>query len=362
MKRKLVFVISVIGFIGALVSAYIFSLPHKAEPPAFNPAANPFDKGLYTNGIIESYQSSGANTNLYFEVSGSVNQIFVHEGEAVRKGTPLVAIDDSVQRRTTEQQKQQAAAALSLLQELKAQPRPETLAVSRAQVDLSLASLKLAQDQYDKQRRSSELKPGSVSRDALDNATNALQVARANLALTERQYNLTKAGAWSYDIANQEKQYKALSAAADASAALLAKYSLRAPGDGVVLAINASVGSYVSALGTYDTYTGGSDPVIVMGTPPETLAVRCYIDEILVHRLPAADKIKAEMTIRGTNVRVPLEFVRVQPYVSPKIQLSDQRQERVDVRVLPVIFRFAQKPELKIYPGQLVDVYIGQRQ
>jgi HlyD family secretion protein len=362
MNRKLVFVISLIGFIGALVSAYLFSLPHKAEPPAFNPAANPFDKGIYTNGIIESYQTSGANTNLYLEVSGSVNQIFVHEGAIIRKGAPLVAIDDSVQRLTTEQQKQQAAAARSLLQELKAQPRPETLAVSIAQVDLSLASLKLAQDQYDKQKRSSELRPGSVSRDALDNASNAWQVAKANLAVAERQYKLTKAGAWTYDIANQAKQYKALSAAADASAALLAKYTLRAPRDGVVLAINASEGSYVSAQGTYDTYTGGNDPVIVMGAPAETLAVRCYIDEILVHRLPPAEKIQAEMTVRGTNVRIPLKFVRVQPYVSPKIQLSDQRQERVDVRVLPVIFRFAQAPEIKVYPGQLVDVYIGQRQ
>ena len=34
----------------------------------------------------------------------------------------------------------------------------------------------------------------------------------------------------------------------------------------------------------------------------------------------------------------------MQPFVSPKIELSDQRQERVDVRVLPVIFR-VEKPE-----------------
>jgi len=54
-----------------------------------------------------------------------------------------------------------------------------------------------------------------------------------------------------------------------------------------------------------------------------------------------------------------LEFVRVQPYVSPKIELSDERQEQVDLRVLPVIFRF-QKKDLPVYPGQEVDVYISQ--
>lgn len=361
MKRKTVFVVSVIGVIGALISAFLLNLPRKPEPPAFEPSANPFDKGVYANGIIESYQSSGANTNLYFEVSGSVSRIFVHEGDQVKKGAPLVAIDDSVQRRVTEQQKNQAAAARSLLQELKVQPRPEVLAVAKAQLDASLASLKLAQDQYAKQKQSNDIKPGSVSRDALDNASNALQVAAANSALAEKQYKLTQAGAWSFDIANQENQYKALSAAAEASAALLEKYTLRAPSDGVVLAINVSEGSYVSGQGTYTTYTGGNSPVIVMGSPPETLAVRCYIDEILVHRLPPTDKIRAEMAVRGTNIRTPLEFVRVQPYISPKIQLSDQRQERVDVRVLPVIFRFARKPEFQLYPGQQVDVYIGQR-
>jgi len=87
--------------------------------------------------------------------------------------------------------------------------------------------------------------------------------------------------------------------------------------------------------------------------------VRCYIDEILVQRLPDTAKIKAQMFIRGTDIRVPLSFLRMQPYVSPKIELSTQRQERVDVRVLPMIFRFEKPASLKLYPGQLVDVYIG---
>jgi HlyD family secretion protein len=55
-----------------------------------------------------------------------------------------------------------------------------------------------------------------------------------------------------------------------------------------------------------------------------------------------------------------LEFVRVQPYVSPKIELSDQRQERVDVRVLPVIFKIAKTSNANLYPGELVDVYISE--
>ena len=70
--------------------------------------------------------------------------------------------------------------------------------------------------------------------------------------------------------------------------------------------------------------------------------------------------MKAQMSVRGSNVKIPLQYVRTQPLVSPKIELSDQRLERVDVRVLPVIFRLEKPKDLNLYPGQLVDVYIGE--
>ena len=85
------------------------------------------------------------------------------------------------------------------------------------------------------------------------------------------------------------------------------------------MSINTTVGSYVSPQGAYDTYTQGFDPVVVMGTSRGTLDVRCYIDEILIPRLPPPEKLTAQMFIRGTNTKIPLEFVRLQPYVSPKI-------------------------------------------
>ena len=70
--------------------------------------------------------------------------------------------------------------------------------------------------------------------------------------------------------------------------------------------------------------------------------------------------MKAQMSVRGSNVKISLQYVRVQPFVSPKIELADQKQERVDVRVLPVIFRVKKPVDMNLYPGELVDVYIGQ--
>ena len=296
---------------------------------------------------------------MYPEVAGTVKQILVSEGQEVKKGMPLLLIDDSIQRAATEQQKSAAQASHAMLEELKAEPRKENLDITEAQVVSAQATLKTAKDELNKQQAAYEIDPKSISKDALDNAVNAAALAQANLEVAQKQRDLTKAGAWSFDIRNQERQYNALEKSYLSSTALLSKYTLRAPTDGVVLSISTIVGNYASPQGGYDSYTQGMSPVLVLGAPQANLHVRCYIDEILVPRLPSPPIMKAQMTIRGTNVKIPLKYVRVQPLVSPKIQLSDQRQERVDVRVLPIIFSFEKPKDTNLYPGELVDVYIG---
>lgn len=359
-SSKLLSALALIGILAGGVAAHLFSIVEAQQPPLFNPPTNPYADGIYAEGIVESEQASGENINVYPEVPGTVKQILVKEGQRIRRGTPLLRIDDSIQRASTEQLQSQALAAQTLLEELKAQPRKENLDVARAQVEAAEAALKTAADTLAKQKTSYELYPKSVSKDALDNAMNAAAAAEANLAVAKRQYDLTKAGAWIYDINNQERQYVALLKSYQSSSALLSKYELQSPGDGVVLRINTIVGNYVSPQGAYDSYTQGMGPVLVLGTPQSSLNVRCYVDEILVPRLPAPSDIKAQMLIRGTNIKVPLDYVRLQPYVSPKIELSNQRAERVDVRVLPVIFRIDKPQNLNLYPGELVDVYIGK--
>ena len=72
------------------------------------------------------------------------------------------------------------------------------------------AALKTAQDELDKQQAAYDLNPKSISKDALDSAANAVATAKANLEVARKQRDLTKAGAWIYDINNQERQYNAL--------------------------------------------------------------------------------------------------------------------------------------------------------
>jgi len=323
MRNKLIFLTSFLGLLIAIASAYVFSQQPSALPPEYNPAANPYAQGIYSEGIVESAQTQGENINIYPEVTGPITSVLVAEGQVVRKGQPLLTIDDSIQRPTTEQQKAQ-------------------LDVTIAQIAYAKATLKSASDTYAKQEQSYQLDPKSVSKDVLDTDRDAVNVAATNLAVIERQST------------EQVQTYAA-------SAALLAKYTIKAPADGVVLSIQATVGSYVSTQGAYDSYTQGLDPLIVMGMQPTNLEVRAYIDEILIPRLQNGKAITAEMFVRGSDTRVPLTFARVQPYVSPKIELSDERQELVDVRVLPIIFRFEPPKNAKLYPGELVDVYVSTK-
>ena len=357
--RKILFALSVLGLVTGGAVAYLGSVTPPALPPAFQPATNPYPKGIYASGILESDQPTGENINVYPEVSGTVKEIAVKEGQEVRKGALLLQIDPSIQKATVEQLQSQAMAARSALDGLQAEPRKENLDVSQAQVVAAQAAMKTAEDTWKKQKAAYDLNAKAIGKDALDNAANAVATAQANLEVAQKQRDLTKAGAWVYDIQNQQRQYQALYKSYLSASALLAKYSLRAPRDGKVLAINPTVGSYVSGQGAYDSYTQAMTPVIVLGSAQTELNVRCYVDEILVPRLPPPSNMKAQMTVRGSNAKFDLEYVRTQPIVSPKIELSSQRLERVDVRVLPIIFKVKPAEGVHLYPGQLVDVYIG---
>lgn len=310
MKLRLELVLAALGLIAGLIGAYVFGLHAKAQPPVFTPASNPYNKGVYAEGMVEGYQESGENITIYPNISGTIIQIPVREGQSVHKGDVLVHFDDSVQKATVR-------AAL-------------------AAINFSNAQLRNVKDELTKNERSYRLDSKSISQFALDDSKNAVRVAKKNLKVNKKNYLAAKA--------------------------LLEWYTLRAPTDGMVLAVNAAVGSYVSSTqGIYDTYTQGFDPVVVMKPSEKYTGLRCYIDEILVPRLKIGPDMKARMFIRGTNISVPLEFVRIQPFISPKIELSNERQERVDVRVLPVIFRFRKTRDLPVYPGMLVDVYVAEQ-
>ena len=57
---------------------------------------------------------------------------------------------------------------------------------------------------------------------------------------------------------------------------------------------------------------------------------------------------------------IPLRFVRIEPYVTTKISLTGDSTERVDTRVLQVIYQFDQS-KAPVYVGQQMDIFIEGR-
>jgi hypothetical protein len=57
------------------------------------------------------------------------------------------------------------------------------------------------------------------------------------------------------------------------------------------------------------------------------------------------------------ELNTPLQYVRTEPYIVPKRSLTGDTAERVDTRVLQLLYGF-DRNDLPVYVGQLMDVFI----
>jgi hypothetical protein len=86
------------------------------------------------------------------------------------------------------------------------------------------------------------------------------------------------------------------------------------------------------------------------------LHVRVDIDEYDIPRF--VTDAPARATLKGQpDEWFPLKFVRVEPYVIPKKSLTGDNTERVDVRVLQVIYAIDTKGK-RLFVGQQLDVFV----
>jgi multidrug efflux pump subunit AcrA (membrane-fusion protein) len=126
----------------------------------------------------------------------------------------------------------------------------------------------------------------------------------------------------------------------------LSRLVVTAPIDGEILKVDVRPGEYASV--------PARSPLVVMGDT-STMHLRVDVAEEDAARF-ATDR-KAYASPRGNSGRrIPLEFVRLEPRLIPKRNLTGDTAERVDTRVLQVIYRVPDG-EL-VYDGELMDVFI----
>jgi len=239
-------------------------------------------------------EASTENIAIGTQLPGIVSKIYVQIGSRVKAGDPLFTIDDRAQR--AELTTRQAA-----------------VQVAEAQLADSRNQLALADSITDKRAMSVEER--DKRRYAVQKAEAQLVQARAELTSIQTD---------------------------------LDRLTVRAPVDGQILQLKVHLGEFAPT-GVLAT------PLILLGNV-DKLCVRVDVDENDAWRV--REGARATGNLRGNkDIKAPLDFVRFEPYVVPKKSLTGDSSERVDTRVLQVIFGF-ERGDLPIYVGQQMDVFI----
>lgn len=241
---------------------------------------------------------------------GVVDRILVKAGDVVKAGAPLASLD---------------------LRELNAQLASARAKEAESQAQVTVATATLAE-----------------ARDLLG----FLENIRDSRAISEEQ---TTGRRRTVDIA-AAREVSARASLESARAAVeiiqteIDRSILRAPIDATVLRVNLRPGETV-------TTQPISDPYFILGDVRE-LHVRVDVDEHEAWRLKSGTPAVAR--VRGNAEQsCDLAFVRIEPLVLPKRSLTGAATERVDTRVLQVIYRLQNHAAVTLYPGQQMDVFIN---
>jgi multidrug efflux pump subunit AcrA (membrane-fusion protein) len=340
----------------AVAHALYIQRPEPETPPPVPPPLTPFGDTVAGAGMVEpSTEASGTgNIAVGSQLAGAVTKIHVRIGQTVKAGDLLFGLDERQAEADLKFRQTALAVAQEQLRRLRLQPRPEEVPASEAQVEAAEANLRQQQDQYERARRL--IATRAIGQEEFVTREQTYQSARAQLVLAKANLALLKAGAWEPDKAIAFANVEQARAQVEQAKTTLDLLQVRAPVDGTILQVNVRPGEYVS--------TFGGQSLILMGNlrPPH---VRVNVDEEDLPRLKLYAPARAKIRGDARQEEVPLSFVRLEPYVVPKVSLTGINVERVDTRVVQVIYaidpRHRLVQEKKVLVGQLVDVFIDTR-
>jgi HlyD family secretion protein len=345
MKRYLLPVLAT----GCLLFAVASTLAHRSTekttlPPAPPPEANSI-RAVAAVGLVEAPTE---DIQLSCAVSGMVTALYVKAGDHVRAGQKLFSVDDRDLQADLVVKRAALDSAQAQLAKLEAQPRPEELPPLEAKVTEAKALLADAEVQVKLIEGVSDQR--AVKKEDVLRRQQNYNAAKARLAQAEKDLALTKAGSWGPDLAIGRTQVEQASAAVHQDEVNIERLTTRAPIGGTILQNKVRIGQYAQC-GPL------AEPLIIFGGTG-AMHVRADVDETDAWRVKVGAPAVAH--VRGNSpITYPLEFVRFEPTVIPKKSLTGDSTERVDTRVLEVIYRF-HDPHAQVYDGQQMDVFIGQ--
>ena len=313
----------------------IIAAPAVAEPP--KPAFATFIAGA---GLVES---ASENIAIGTPVAGVVLAVPVTIGQRVTAGAPLVRLDDRPQQAQLAEAEAQLVRARAQLARLKALPRAEDLPPAEARVTTARTALADASDQLERAKQAAT--SGSISEDVLARRNFAVHSMESRLAEEQAALSQLKAGAWQADLAVAEAEVQAAASQVAAARTDVERLTITAPLAGTILTLDVRPGQFAAT---------GPTALLTLGDTT-TLNVRVDIDEQDAWRM--TPQAAGTATVRGNGTRVyHLSWLRTEPYVRPKKSLTGDSTERVDTRVLQVVYRIDEPTGL--YVGQQMDVQI----
>lgn len=294
---------------------------------------------LYGNVDIRQIQVA-------FQATGRVDQLFVREGDRIKKGQLLGVLDSSRYEAAVSKAGAEAEAQKEVLARLLAGSRPEEIAQARARVRAAQASLTDARKTF---RRMDVLsKDQFVSQQTRDNAEAAYQAAQAELDAAKEALTLAIKGPREEDIAAARRELKAKEAALDLARIELADTRLYAPAPGTIRERILEPGDM--AFPQTPVYTLALD---------QPVWVRVYIGEIDLGKI--APGMKA---IVRTDSFPDKTYDGWIGYISPTAEFTPKQVETPELRTRLVyqvrVYVCQDQNELRLGMPATVDIPLGQ--
>ena len=290
------------------------------------------------------------------QVSGIVTEVLVKPGQQVKKGDRLFVIDARESQANLLVAKADLAVQQAKLLELKGQIAPARARLDSAQalVDQSRASRINARQEL---TRAEKVAGSGLSQEEIE--LRRLSVLLADSRVSEAEANYRDAQGKLDLLAGKESAPSILvqQAVVDQSVAKVAKEQIELELRTVVASTDSTVLQVKIRVGEFAPAAVLATPLMILGVT-NPLHIRVDIDESEIPRFHP--KAKAHASVRGRpDVKVAIQFVRSEPYVIPNKSLNGGVSERVDTRVLQIIYSVL-PTNIDAITGQQVDVYIEE--